>query len=127
MNNTIFKIGDRVKAMVDNHMGEVKKGTILTVTYVADNFFAGDSKFGGLAMCDYCLVKDFKESPVQYIAIYDLVDRDPTKTFTSKKELNKWLKEAKNDKDVIFDSIKIFEVKKQYSVQTTFRLKLEKR
>ena len=89
-----------------------------------------DKNFNYVDSCSGCLddgsmevYKGDKVLPVQFIVIYDLVDRDPAKTFTSRKELNKWLKEAKEDRDVIFSSIKVFEVKREYEVKTSFSLK----
>jgi len=61
--------------------------------------------------------------PVKYIAFYDEEDRDPAKKFTSRKELNEWLKEAEGNRDIIFSSIKVYEVKKEYEVLTSFKLK----
>jgi len=67
--------------------------------------------------------RPFKLKPVKYIAFYDEEDKDPTKKFTSKKELNEWLKEAQKDEDIVFSSIKVYEIKKEYEVLTSFSLK----
>ena len=64
-----------------------------------------------------------KEKPVQFIAFYDETDGDPAKKFTSKKELNEWLKEAQKDGNIIFDSIEVFPVGKPMKIEMSFKLK----
>ena len=61
--------------------------------------------------------------PVQFIAFYDETDGDPAKKFTSKKELNEWLKEAQKDGNIIFDSIEVFPVGKPMKIEMSFKLK----
>lgn len=63
-----------------------------------------------------------KPKPIKFIATYDEVDKDPYKTFTSKKELNEWLEEAKKDEEIEFGSIKVYEIKKEFGVETSFKL-----
>jgi len=64
-----------------------------------------------------------KTEKVMFIVTYDRVDRDPTETFSSKKELDEWLKQTKENKNIIYDSIKVYEVGKQYNVKVTYALR----
>lgn len=68
-----------------------------------------------------------KEKEVMFIATYDVNDVDPHKTFTSRKELTDWLREAKEDTSIRFSSIKVYEVKKELEVITSFKLKYVKK
>ena len=67
--------------------------------------------------------KPKKTKPAKFVVIYDETDGDPAETFKSRTELNKWLKEAKDDENIVWNSIKVFEVKKEMEVLTSFRLK----
>lgn len=58
-----------------------------------------------------------KGKQVKFIAIYDETDRDPYKTFISRKELVDWIKEAQEDKDVVFDSIRVFGVDREIEIE----------
>lgn len=63
-----------------------------------------------------------KPKPIKFIALYEEVDKDPYKEFTSKKKLLEWLKEAQEDEDIVFDSIVVYPVGKPMKVETSFRL-----
>lgn len=84
--------------------------------------------------CSYCLNEKNliptnqkgKVLSTLYVVTYDIEDRDPVATFTSKKEMDVWLKEARTNTRRKFDSIKVYEAKKQYEVKTSFTLKLTK-
>ena len=125
-----FKVGDKVVFTENSGIGKV--GVTAEVYDLGTNdmhIYVKDSSDGSGSWAvepSWIRLVDSKKEkvlPVQYIVIYDFVDRDPAKTFTSRKELNKWLKEAKEDRDVIFSSIKVFEVKREYEVKTSFSLK----
>ncbi len=65
------------------------------------------------------------EKPVKFIVIYEESGDDPHKTFTSRKELMEWIKEAKEDEDIDFDTIQVYPAGKELRVEfkTTFSLK----
>jgi len=65
-----------------------------------------------------------KEKPVKFIAIYDETGRDPAEKFTSRKELVAWIKEAKEDEDIIFDSIEVYPVGKRLEVEMKVNVSL---
>lgn len=65
-----------------------------------------------------------KEKPVQYVVFYDENDHDPMKTFTERQALVAWLKEAREDEDIDFGSIRVFEVKKELKVTLKTRVNL---
>lgn len=62
-----------------------------------------------------------KGRPV-YVVFYEVNEIDPMKTFSTDKELKEWLAEAKDNKDIDFSSIRVFEVKKELKVKTSFKL-----
>lgn len=130
-----FKVGDTVKmARVDPELAVVDMnylGGIGKVKHInEDKTYQYEVDFGDR-------VQDFQEwqlekvgedksvkpTPVLYVVTYDMEGHDPVKTFTSKKEMNAWLKEAHENRSVVWSSIKVFEVKKEYQVGTTFSLK----
>lgn len=93
------------------------------VTQIYDGF-----KEGNDAIRDFKIVTGKKEKvlPVLYVVTYDIEDRDPVQTFTSKKDMNEWLKEARKNSRIKFDLIKVYEVKKAYEIKVNFSLKLIK-
>lgn len=68
-------------------------------------------------------VKACKEGPTLYVVTYDIEDHDPVEKFSSKKELDTWLKLAKTNNEIVFESIKVYEVKREYEVKMSFSLK----
>jgi len=130
-----YKEGDKVKVIENNsglgvydkYIGQVGKvtGVIKHITYPYDVLF-GDGKESDWKEEELSVVtrgRPSKPKPVKFIAIYDEEDGDPTKKFVSKTALNKWLKEAREDDDIVFESIEVYEVKDVYGVATSFRLK----
>ncbi len=124
-----FKVGDKVIGTKGAYSGQCGiKGTIVGIT--GDNipykvqYDNGVRTYEGKE--DIKLIKKgriTKAKPVKFVAIYDENNEDPAKTFTSKKELNTWLTEVRDNDDIVWNSIKVFEVKKEYEVETGFRLK----
>lgn len=137
-----YKVGNRVKAIggrPKGHCGIIRKinGNEYTVEF--DNWHNGHSgTTNGLNIKNssgWCLLEEeikllhkgskaIKAKPTLYVVIYDEVNKDPAETFSSKAELNKWLKEAKENRDIVWNSIKVYEVKKEFTVKamTSFRL-----
>ncbi len=134
-----YKVGDKIKVKKSHH-GECDNNCavsisdmiaidMVTISRVGSNYY--EIKEDSHRWSDCMLARKVgkgrpkKEKPVKFIVIYDEIDGDPTKTFTSRKELMKWVKEAREDKDVVFGSIKIYPVGKEMKVEvkTNFRLK----
>jgi len=123
-----FKAGQRVKIKVD--CSDCKKGEICILHFGSkggrdmSTLFAWGKNPGANCSCknNWELFKG-KTEKVMFIVTYDRVDRDPTETFSSKKELDEWLKQTKENKNIIYDSIKVYEVGKQYNVKVTYALK----
>ena len=132
-----FKVGDRVKdisyeceGVVTNLTGHNGESTLLRIKR-DDGIDGSPQKIGKWACNPKNLVliksgRPVKVKPVVYVVIYDEVDRDPTKIFTSKKDLTSWLKEAKEDSDVVWDSIRIFEVSKELRAKVHSKISLRK-
>jgi len=126
-----FKVGDRVKC-IDSEVGYSgqgwKKGFIFTITSIRYGVAFGGINDAGVFFSHIELVK--KGKPIKevktktiFIAIFDEDDIDTHTTFTNKKELIKWLKEVKENEDINFSSIKVYEIKKEFEVITNFKLK----
>ena len=127
-----YKVGDRVKVIkVDDGPGSWyakyigKTATITKVNvdaYVLDlpnkegnqtseGWFNEELSFAG------------KPLPIKFVVAYDEHDFDPAKLFTSRKELDDWLREARDNENIVWASLRVFEVKKEMEVKTTFTLK----
>jgi len=138
VNMAKFKAGDRVRIKSnDVHplSPHYKKGD--TAIYLgADRFEMSDGNFQWVTREDrkeeiFNRIKrgrPSKSKPVKFIAKYIEDGGDPYKEFTSKKALNEWLKGVQEDnhEDIEFNSIKIYEIKKEFGVETSFRLKEKK-
>ena len=132
-----FKVGDRVKIRVDC------SGCITDEVYtLMRGYVSGGNKYKLVARggkiegngcgchCQHNWIKfsrgrPRKEKQVKYIAIYEENNVDPVKKFTSRKELIDWIKEAKEDEDIDFDSIEVFEVNKRLEVKVKTRVFLK--
>ena len=68
-----------------------------------------------------------KEKPVRFVVFYDEIDRDPAEKFTSRKELVAWIKEAKENKDIIFDSIEVYPVGERLEVEIKTNVSLKRK
>jgi hypothetical protein len=128
LKNMEFKVGQKVKIKKDCTC--CKKGEICTLHLGTKEGSDKSTLFAwGKGLRANCSCKNnwelFREKgmKVMFIVIYDRVDRDPTEKFYSRKELDEWLELARNDKDVVYDSIEIYEVGKQYNVKVTYKLK----
>lgn len=64
-----------------------------------------------------------KPKPVLFVAVYDKRDIDPAEVFTSEKDMKDWLRQARKDSNVLFDTIRVFKVTDEYGVLTSFSLK----
>jgi len=134
-----FKVGDKVK-VVGNEAGDDynrylgKTGVIVEADDGMYPYMVEFDKEGGkyhdskdvFGEQELALAKPGRPSklkPIQFIAFYDETDGDPAKKFTSKKELNEWLKEAQKDENIIFDSIEVFPVGKPMKIEMSFKLK----
>jgi len=137
-----FKVGDRVEILGDKaHAGHWfspgSKGTILkrsgTYSYeVQPEGFTSRLKSRFVSAGDLKLIDKrgrlSKPKLVKYIAKYEEEGRDPYKEFTSKKELNEWLRVQQltldgANENIIFDSIVVYPVGKPMKVEQSFRLK----
>lgn len=67
-----------------------------------------------------------KPKKVKFVVIYDEEDGDPTEKFYSRKELMKWLKEAQDDEEIIWDSIEIYLVDKKMKPTANVKISLRK-
>jgi hypothetical protein len=138
-----FKIGDKVKATDRavgkvGFLGEVVKadGDSLGIEYEK---FVGGHNCGGKGRSGHCWNeragnlekidgrgRPAKPKPIMFIVTYDLTCGDPAELFTSKADLVKWLKEARDNKDVIFSSIRAFPVSGELEVKLRVSLKEKK-
>jgi ribosomal protein L21E len=125
-----FKVGDKVRiiecSFTNSDIHEGKTGTIVHIfksgAYEVDYGIEGDNCVANRVE----LIKNgkkVKELPVQFVVTFDENGRDPVAVFTSKKEMKKWLTKAKDNSEIVFGSIRIFEVKKEYAVKMNFTLK----
>lgn len=138
-----FKVGDKVKInkfLRNNCVACIDpKADYIRITKVdkdhnAYEFISCDASGDSLSSCDghtalihgCTLLDDTKKEkpqPVQFVAIWDERSGDPAKTFTSKKELDEWLKEAYESERIIKSSIRVFSVKEEHQVKVNFSLK----
>jgi len=126
-----FKVGDRVKCIGVRNDAEDegqgwKKGHIFKITSIRYGVAFGGINGSGVFLNYIELVKrgrPAKEAKTMFVVTYDENDVDPHKTFTNKKELMKWLKDVIDNEDIDFNSIKVYEVKKEFKVVASFRLK----
>lgn len=79
------------------------------ITNYGEGFDDGDDKVEGLEISLKEPATE-KVEPTKYIVKYDLISRDPIREFTNLKDLNDWLERAVVDRNVKFESIKVFEV-----------------
>lgn len=69
------------------------------------------------------LTRVLKTPSPKYMLFYELNGVDPIATFTSKEFLMDWLKLARNNHEISFDSIRVFEVVKEHQIETEIVLK----
>lgn len=67
-----------------------------------------------------------KERSIKYVVTYDENDVDPVKHFTDRKEMIAWLKEAKEDESIDWDSIRIFDVVGERKPTASVNIRLSK-
>lgn len=124
-----FKVGDKVKNKKTGAIDFVKSAPGMKI-YDMKGFLDSDKGFllkgyGWGYQKSWKLVgrgRNEKVLPIKYVVFYEENDGDPMKTFSTNKELKGWLSEAKDDEDIDFSSIRVFEVKKELKVKTSFRL-----
>lgn len=66
-----------------------------------------------------------EEKPIKYVLFYDENDHDPMVTFSELKEVKKWIKDNLINKDIDFDSIRIFEVKKELKFKKSINIQIK--
>lgn len=120
-----FKQGDKIKILRSLHGHEYPIGSIRTIDRIDSDGYIFTSGPYFVKADEIKLVNGKKEKilPTQFVVTYDEVSRDPYKTFTSKKEMNGWLKEAKSNTSIKFETIRVYEVKRTWEVKTSFTLK----
>lgn len=118
-----FKIGEKVK-IIDiylehssgqDYLGQI--GVIVKDRRKLDRGYKYWVKFSDGVTLMYGLDEVERILPPQFIVTYDEVNRDPYKVFSTRKGLNKWLEEAQASNEVIFGSIKVFEIKKELELK----------
>ena len=60
---------------------------------------------------------------MKFIATYDKTCGDTHKLFATKKELAKWVKEAREDEEIVFKSIKAYNLGPELKISLSVRLK----
>ena len=140
-----FKIGDRVRIIKrkagnrtggekwHNPNGDVGSCGVITAidsdkkTYCVEN---GIKYFGFFDHEEIELYKGkrgraatVKTETIKYVVSYEVSDHDHIQHFTDVKALHEWLKKAIGFGDVKSTAFRVFEVKKEFKVLTSFRLK----
>ena len=127
-----FKAGDKVEILI------ACSGNVVGEIHVLTNRSTGGLHGSGLwaGLCDCCKETHWKlisrrgrppkPKQVKYYVIYDKTCGDPCKAFYTRKELNEWLKEALEDREIIWDSIKILSDFKEQVVTVKFKLEEKK-
>jgi len=131
-----FKVGDKVRIKSDDVSplsSAYKKGD--TAVYLGDGRFEMYTGTGQSVDDERSQERIFekivrgrpsKPKTLKFVAIFDEEDGDPHKLFFTKKELNEWLTEAREDDNIVWNSIKVIEAKRVYDVWTSFKLKERK-
>jgi hypothetical protein len=126
-----YKVGDKVKVVKideDNSWYEKYIGKTATITNISSERYTLDlpDKYGNY-ISENWLEKEVefvgKALPIKFVVVYDENDVDPAKLFASRTELDEWLKEARDNENIVWASLRIFEVNKEMEVKTTFTLK----
>lgn len=135
-----FKVGDKVKIVKIDSISAIdkkdlgKQGVIIEKGVNNDHPYRVEFKnketniFNDDEMKKIGRGRPKKEKLVKYIAIYNETDGDPAKKFFTLKELKTWIKEAKENENIIFDSIEVYPVSERLEVElkTSVSLKVKK-
>lgn len=125
-----FKIGDKVK--IKQNCSGCRSGEIgvLKDKHGDGDLFAMTKNCEGTDGCscesNWELAKrgqSVEEKPMQFIVIFDEPDGDPHKLFATKKEMEKWVRTALSDSEVINDSMIAYELGRELKIghKITFR------
>jgi len=126
-----YKVGDKVEIMRDT-TSRHGKGHIGTITEIRGHSCRVSPGVEGnwSNLDDLKLAskrgRPKKEKQVKYIAIYDENDVDPVKKFYSRKETTEWIKEAKEDESIDFDSIEVYTVNEKLNIKIKTKVSLTK-
>ncbi len=120
-----FKAGDKIKATKNCSGAEAGKTYVARINESGRPTIVNCSCGSGWELVTR-RGRPRKEKPIKFIVKYDIRSGDPLEEFTSKAELNKWLEEARDNENIIFNSIKVYGIKEEYEVKLNFSLKVKK-
>ena len=134
MEQTEFKVGDKIKLVKETSYSHIVKGDIATVSH-ADKY---GEEYGFVELSDtsahwlnveknFELVSNAKLKPITHVVVWT-EDSDPAKFFTSEKEARKFVKELSDNSSVEKDSIYLVTVKsvKKVKINKTLNLREHK-
>lgn len=133
-----YKVGDKVKILprkygqknqsppyVDSMTKFV--GKILTISTIIypNNYYLECNPYYWREDWLQKVGKSVKEKPIKYVLFYDENYHDPMETFLELKEVKKWIKDNLKNEDIDFDSIRIFEVKKELKFKKSINIQIK--
>lgn len=126
-----FKVGDKVRVIEKNYCNPIEIGHVGTINEInPENYpyiIQLDNNDVSLKE-DWCELvgkgRPARVLPIKYAVFYKENDVNPMATFTAEKELKSWLTNAKDNEEIDFSSIRVFEVKRELRVEakTSFKL-----
>lgn len=120
-----FKVGDKVRTnYCSQYRDPEREHTVTEIKGSNIHYKGGFDIARSLELVSRKRGRPRKGKTVKFVVIYDEQDRDPVKEFTTKKALMTWLEEARENEDIIWDSIKVIPVSKIYKPEAKTKVKL---
>ena len=117
-----FKVGDKVRVIEDN-IGGTENGKIGVLSKIDND--TPRYRVDGIWCFKIELVSKGEVAKVQFVVIYDEEDGDPNEEFYSRKELMTWLKEAQDNEEIIWESIRIYHIDKVMKPKANIKISLK--